>query len=62
MDASHVDTEINLLKEKIVELGTRNEDGTHSIAFGKLYTETVDIFEVFTSFLPMIHLYSIHRH
>jgi hypothetical protein len=45
MDDSHISTEIQLLKEKIVELGTVQEDGLVGVEFGVLYEATVDIFE-----------------
>ena len=46
MDQSHVDEEVELLKAKILELGSTQPDGSVGILFGELYEKTVDIFEV----------------
>lgn len=46
MDSSHIDKEIELLKEKIKEYGI-NTNGVYTIKFGELYDKTIDIFEVF---------------
>ena len=46
MNEDHVNAEIELLKEKIAELGTAQPDGKIGIPFGELYEKTVDIFEV----------------
>lgn len=46
MNEEHINAEIELLKEKIRELGTVQSDGKIGIAFGDLYEKTVDIFEV----------------
>ena len=46
MDQSHVDEEVELLRTKILELGTTQADGNVGILFGELYEKTVDIFEV----------------
>lgn len=45
MDASHVSSEVEILKQKIKELGAKQADGLYAVTFGKLYEETVDIFE-----------------
>eukprot|EP01035_Chromulina_nebulosa_P017977 gene17977-23609_t len=45
MDNSHISSEIELLKEKIIELGIKQEDGKIAVQFGVLYNATVDIFE-----------------
>ena len=57
MDTSHVcvDKEIELLKSKILELGVEQKDGKIGIEFGKLYDQTVDIFEVGRSCLLYGH-------
>ena len=41
MDESHVSSEIILLKEKISELGTPQEDGKIGVTFGILFEQTV---------------------
>jgi len=46
MDQSHVDQEVELMRQKIMELGSKQEDGSYSIPFGVLYEKTTDIFEV----------------
>jgi hypothetical protein len=46
MDESHINEEVQLLKAKILELGTKQENGQIAVAFGTLYEATVDIFEV----------------
>ncbi len=45
MNADHVDSEIELLREKILELGSTQNNGQMGIKFGELYEKTVDIFE-----------------
>ena len=47
MDQSHVDEEVELLRQKIVEFGTPQENGAVGISFGELYEKTVDILEVY---------------
>lgn len=47
MNQDHIDSEIKLLREKILELGTQQDDGKFGILFGELYDKTMDIFEVF---------------
>jgi hypothetical protein len=56
MDSSHVSAEVDLLKQKIKELGSKQEDGKYSVTFGKLYDETVDIFEVLMMTVLCKHL------
>ena len=51
MDQSHVDEDIEILRQKITELGSPQENGAIGIAFGELYEKTVDIFEVSISFI-----------
>jgi hypothetical protein len=46
MDQSHVIQEVELLREKIIEFGTKQPSGEIGIQFGELYEKTVDIFEV----------------
>ena len=43
--AERLATELELLKTKIAELGTVQEDGSVDVPFGTLYENTVDIFE-----------------
>ena len=45
MTQETVDREVHELQLAIARLGAPNADGTFEVAFGKLYDETVDIFE-----------------
>lgn len=46
MNEEHVNAEVELMREKISELGLVQADGRVGIAFGELYEKTVDVFEV----------------
>lgn len=46
MDQAAIDEDVELLRQKIIELGTPQEDGNIGIAFAELYDKTQEIFEV----------------
>jgi len=57
MDQAAIDEEVELLRQKITELGTVQEDGKIGIAFAELYDKTQEIFEV-----RVLILYDNHEH
>jgi hypothetical protein len=46
MDQAVIDEEVELLRQKIAELGAPQEDGKIGITFAELYDKTQEIFEV----------------